>query len=250
MRKLYEDNEIVVVDEMPSNNTGIEHVAVVAMVFLIIGAFFGILFSMTFKSDREDDIVQAATVSSKVTITVPKDKDTTISEDKTIVENKTTVEDKAAQVSKEEVESKLSEIGDLTTYIMDYHVSEEFEMPSSYWFMGSSSNLDIECDGIVKVGYDIDDIKVEVLEDAIVFSIPKAEVLDNYVILDSVNFEFNQSMLSLMEGDNYQNMVTEVESAGLKQVEDAGIYSEAEKRLENIIRNYMGGFTDYEVRFM
>jgi len=242
MRKIYEDEDIVVVDEMPAKKKGAPYLAVVAMVFLIIGALFGIFYNRTVKANKSDVFMDEVAAE-----------ETTKIEEKEILEEEEEVvaeEPQKVIITKEEVEAKLSEIGELATYSGEYHVTKSFEMPKNYWFLDVSKNLDVECDGIVKVGCEIADIKVEVLEDTIVFSLPETKVLDNYVILDSVNFDIKQSILNMIGFEDYQSILADVEQTGLEQAEGFGIYDVAETRLENIIRNYMGEFTDYEVRFM
>ena len=94
-------------------------------------------------------------------------------------------------VTIDEVETKLAEIGELSTYSGRYEVTKEADY--SRYFLddikvpGTKNTVHLECEGIVKVGYNLEDIGVNIDNDSytICISLPKATVNDNYVIWDT-----------------------------------------------------------------
>ena len=159
-------------------------------------------------------------------------------------------------VTIDEVETKLAEIGELSTYSGRYEVTKEADY--SRYFLddikvpGTKNTVHLECEGIVKVGYNLEDIGVNIDNDSytICISLPKATVNDNYVIWDTVKCVEDNNLLHPIEFDQYQTLIDEIEAEGLSQSEDKGIYTEAENHLKNIIINFLSGMDDYKVKFL
>lgn len=159
-------------------------------------------------------------------------------------------------VTIDEVETKLAEIGELSTYSGRYEVTKEADY--SRYFLddikvpGTKNTVHLECEGIVKVGYNLEDIGVNIDNDSytICISLPKATVNDNYVIWDTVKCVEDNNPLHPIEFDQYQTLIDEIEAEGLSQSEDKGIYTEAENHLKNIIINFLSGMDDYKVKFL
>lgn len=159
-------------------------------------------------------------------------------------------------VTKEEVETKLFEIGELSTYAGQYTVNKAAEytrfLLDEYAIPGTTNKIDITCSGIVKVGYVVDDIVVKVDNDSqtIYISLPQPRVNDNYVIWDTVDCREENTIFNPIGFDQYQVLVTEIETLGLEKVESEGIYEAAEENLKNIICNFLSGFEEFEIIFM
>lgn len=158
-------------------------------------------------------------------------------------------------VTVEEVEVKLVEIGQFSTYSSEYTVSksadysryflEEYEIP------GTTNSITINCRGIVKVGYEVKDI-IPIVDNetmTISISLPAPAVLDNYVIWDSVNYDETNNILNPIDFAQYHTLVAEIEALGLAQAEAAGVYAIAEENIKLIIQNFLAGFADYEIVF-
>ena len=158
-------------------------------------------------------------------------------------------------VTKDEVEGKLKEIEELATYSEEYKVSKSVDQSryllDEYRIPGTKNTIDITCSGIVKVGYDIKSIDLEVDDKSMTISItlPDAAVLDNYVIWDTVVCKEANNFLNPIDFSQYQMVVSEIEDEGLKKAEDDGIYDAAKTNAEDIIRNFLACFSDYTVVF-
>ena len=159
-------------------------------------------------------------------------------------------------VTREEVEAKLVEVQEFAAYSGQYHVLkaeeltryilEDIEIP------GTRNKIALECDGIAKVGYDVEEITVSVEPDAdkIFIKLPQAKVLDNYLIWDTMVCEEHNNILHPIEFARYQELVGELEEMGLAEAEKEGIYKAAEKNMKTVVRNFLGEFDEYEVVFM
>ena len=157
-------------------------------------------------------------------------------------------------VTVEEVEAKLVEIGELSTYAGEYICTLGKE-ESRYWLdklpvIGSTNSITITCNGIVKVGYDICDIIVKVDDEKIYISIPEARLNDNYVIWDSLECEETNNIFNPIEFAQYQELINEIEDMGLAQVTEQGIYKKAEENLKVLIKVFLAEFDDYEIVYM
>lgn len=159
-------------------------------------------------------------------------------------------------VTKEEIEAKISKIEELATYLGEYTVSKSAEY--SRYFLdnihipGTTNTINIKCDGVVKVGYDVNDISIKVNSESqkIYISLPTPEVFDNYIIWDSVECEELNNIFNPIDFEQYQTLVNELEEKGLVKSEKEGIYDAAEKNVKNVIKNFLSGFDEYEVVFM
>lgn len=157
-------------------------------------------------------------------------------------------------VTVEEVESKLVEIGELSTYSGEYTYTLGKD-EARYWLdkipvLGSTNSIEITCNGIVKVGYNMNDIVVKVDDDKIYISIPEAKLNDNYVIWDSVVCNESNSIFNPIEFSQYQEIIDEIEAKGLEDVTSKGIYQKAEKNLKVLIEAFLAEFSDYTIVYM
>lgn len=157
-------------------------------------------------------------------------------------------------VTVEEVESKLQEMAELSTYCGNYTVKlgkDETRCITDKIELGFTTNsIEMTASGIVKVGYDMSEIVVKVGDDKIYISIPKAKLNDNYVIWDTVECIEENNIFNPIEFSQYQEIVNEMEKIGLKDVETKGIYAKAEENLKKVMNGFLSEFVDYEIVYM
>ena len=159
-------------------------------------------------------------------------------------------------VTLDEVRTKLVAIGELSTYSGQYtvkkgrdffrNVLDDIRIP---W---TTNNVTIECEGIVKVGYDVNEIGVDINDKSytIYISLPEATVNDNYVIWDSVICKEDNNPFNPIDFEEYKLLIEEIEEEGLSQSEEQEIYKAAEENIKNIIVNFLSGMDDYQVKFL
>lgn len=159
-------------------------------------------------------------------------------------------------VTLDEVRTKLVAIGELSTYSGQYtvkkgrdffrNVLDDIRIP---W---TTNNVTIECEGIVKVGYDVNEIGVDIDDKSytIYISLPEATVNDNYVIWDSVICKEDNNPFNPIDFEEYKLLIEEIEEVGLSQSEEQEIYKAAEENIKNIIVNFLSGMDDYQVKFL
>ena len=159
-------------------------------------------------------------------------------------------------VTVEEVEVVLVDVSQFSTYSGEYTTTKSAEY--TRYFLdniavpGTTNTINLECKGLVKVGYDVDEITIKVDNDSqkIYISLPAPKVLDNYVIWDSVKCREENNILNPIDFEQYQGLISEIEDEGLALVEADGIYEDAKANMETIIRNFLSGFEDYEIVFL
>ncbi len=159
-------------------------------------------------------------------------------------------------VTTHEIQSKLEEIGELATYSSEYTVTQS-EDYTRYFIddiaiPGTTNSIQIECEGVVKVGFDIGEIVPTVDNESqkIYIAIPEAEILDNYVIWDTVKCSENNTILNPIDFAQYQALISDIEQQGLEQAESNEIYTKAEEHIQNLIRNFLSGFDEFEIVFL
>lgn len=159
-------------------------------------------------------------------------------------------------VTVEEVEVMLVDISQFSTYSGEYTTTKSAEYTSYFLdniaVPGTTNTINLECKGIVKVGYDVEEITIEVDNDSkkIYISLPAPKVLDNYIIWDTVKCQEENNILNPIDFEQYQALISEIEDDGLALVEADGIYADAEENMITIIRNCLSGFEDFEIIFL
>ncbi|MCF0123535.1 MAG: DUF4230 domain-containing protein [Ruminiclostridium sp.] len=159
-------------------------------------------------------------------------------------------------VTEESVKVVLKDTSQFSTYSGEYESVREVESTRHVLddipVLGTKNQIRIECTGIVKVGYDVENIKVEVDNDSlkIYIKLPEPKILDNYIIWESVQCQEKNNILNPIEFEQYQTMIDEIEADGLAQVEEKGIYADAEKNMKTIIQSFLSKFEGYEIIFM
>ena len=159
-------------------------------------------------------------------------------------------------VTVEEVEVMLVDISQFSTYSGEYTTTKSAEYTryflDNFAVPGTTNTINLECKGIVKVGYDVEEITIEVDNDSkkIYISLPAPKVLDNYVIWDTVKCQEENNILNPIDFEQYQALISEIEDDGLALVEADGIYADAEENMITIIRNCLSGFEDFEIIFL
>ena len=159
-------------------------------------------------------------------------------------------------VTVDEVRTKLVAIGELSTYSGQYtvkkgrdffrNVLDDIRIP---W---TTNNVTFVCEGIVKVGYDVNEIGVDIDDKSytIYISLPEATVNDNYVIWDSVICKEDNNPFNPIDFEEYKLLIKEIEEEGLSQSEEQEIYKAAEENIKNIIVNFLSGMDNYQVKFL
>jgi len=157
-------------------------------------------------------------------------------------------------VTVQEVESKLMEMAELTTYSAEYTVTfgkdEARYLLDNIKVWGTTNSITITASGIVKVGYDMNDIVVKVDDDKIYIKLPEAKINDNYVIWDTVTCSESNNILNPIEFSQYQEIVDEIEKMGLEKVEAQGVYDSAVENAKKVMNAFLSEFVDYEIVYM
>lgn len=165
-------------------------------------------------------------------------------------------EQRKVSVTREEVTAEIRKLGELATYCGRYHVTETTRCTRYFLedmaIPGTTNVVTIRCSGMVKVGYDVQSISPNVDNKSriIYIALPEPEVLDNYILWDSVECEESNNILNPLDFTRYQEMISDLERRGLRQVEEEGIYNAAEDQVKLLLRGFLSGFEEYEVIFL
>lgn len=157
-------------------------------------------------------------------------------------------------VTVEDVKSKIMEMAELTTYSGEYTVTmgkdETRYMFDDIKVLGTTNSVEITVSGVVKVGYDINEIEIRVDDDKIYIKLPETKLNDNYVIWDTLSYSESNNILNPIEFSQYEELVDEIEKKGLENVESEGIYQKAEENVKKIMDGFLSEFTDYEIEYV
>lgn len=160
------------------------------------------------------------------------------------------------EVTNLQIEQRLSKISELATF-MDEYTGEKavsdtreafgFDIP------GTTNSYRVFYSGVIKVGYDVSDIttKVDNRNQIIHIYLPSAQVLDNYIKLDTLRvIDQKNNILNPFEFEDFQAGFTDIEESQLQSAKEAGIFVRAEASAETLIENcLLSAFPDYKVVF-
>lgn len=160
-------------------------------------------------------------------------------------------------VTVDEVETKIMEIGELTSCQGDYTVTkgQDFTryMLDDIPIPGTTNHIELTCSGVVKAGYNLQDVVVKVDNESktIYVSLPDAKINSNQLLWDNsmINNEQN-NILNPIGFEQYQTMIEEIKEEGLQDAENNGLFKTVEKNAKNLITNFLGCFVNYTVVFM
>lgn len=159
-------------------------------------------------------------------------------------------------VTVEEINSKLKEISEFSTYSSEYEVTKSADY--SRYFLddipvpGTTNTVTLKCKGIVKVGYDLTEINPVVDPESIIIyiALPEIKVNDNYIVWDTIECVEDNNILNPIDFEQYKQFALELEELGLMDAESKDIYKNGESYVQELIINFFGCFDGYEVKFI
>ena len=155
-----------------------------------------------------------------------------------------------------EIEGKLKEIGELSSHEWDYtsRKGKDFDriMLDDIPVPLTKTHVEIECTGVIKAGYKIDKVVPTIDEKSktIYIALPEVEILSNEILWDSVKSHDSNNLLNPIDFDNYKVIISEIKKEGLEKAIEEGLYSKTEATAHKVIRNFLGCFVDYKVKFV
>ena len=158
-------------------------------------------------------------------------------------------------VTVEEVESKLVEMSNLSTYSSEYTVLKSADytryLLDDIPVPGTTNTITLECDGVVVVNYDVYEMvpTVDTKSQTIYISIPEPSSITNNIDWDGVRVVEKNNILNPIEFEQYHTLISEAKELGLSQAENGGLYEAAEQNVKIIIENYLSGF-EYDIKFI
>ena len=118
---------------------------------------------------------------------------------------------------------------------------------------GTTNHVELTCCGIVKAGYKLEEIEVRIDEKnkTIYVRLPEAQINSNQILWDSSMIcSENNCVLNPIDFEEYRTLIPEIKAEGLKKAKENGLFETVEKNAENLIRNFLSCFADYEVTFI
>ena len=159
-------------------------------------------------------------------------------------------------VTRDEIEAVLFEIREFAACSGRYKVDRTEDSWRSLDDLAlplTRSTVSVSCEGVVKAGYDMDLVSVEVdaESETVYIRLPQVSVLDNYVIVDTVDVTGSvNNPLHPLRFEQYREILTGVEEEGLAQVIGKGLFRHAEESFRGLVTQCLAGVTDYRIVFL
>lgn len=155
-----------------------------------------------------------------------------------------------------EIESTLEKISEFSTYSSKYTITDGDKFARKWideWNIpGATNSIQVTASGIVKVGYDFNDIKKDVDFDnkKIYISLPEIKVLENHVIWDSIKVVENNNILHPISFSQYQDIISGIEKSGLEDAINKGLLEQGEESIKELLLVFLSDFEGFEVIFL
>lgn len=155
-----------------------------------------------------------------------------------------------------EIESTLEKISEFSTYSSKYTITDGDKFARKWideWNIpGATNSIQVTASGIVKVGYDFNDIKKDVDFDnkKIHISLPEIKVLENHVIWDSIKVVENNNILHPISFSQYQDIISGIEKSGLEDAINKGLLEQGEESIKELLLIFLSDFEGFEVIFL
>ena len=159
-------------------------------------------------------------------------------------------DEKAAIITNTIVEEKLSQIDQWST--SEFKYNGVYSKTKQREFFGqrvplADNNVEIEYEGVIKVGYVTGDIKTEVnnVTNTITVKMSSPEVFDNYIILDNLKIKEENNILNPLHVSDLPTYFGSIKSDELARAEqEYNIYAEAEKKAKEVISEKLSVFKE------
>lgn len=159
----------------------------------------------------------------------------------------------AVDVTVYDVKRQMNPIGEMATYEQTYEGHEKIEdyrEAFGKWNVPLTKHtVDIQYDGVVKVGYEMKDVDLSVDTENKVINVvlPEVQVLDNYV--DTYSTVDDNNIFNPIKSDEAQEYLDGiVEPRELKEAEEDGIYEKAYENAQELIKNQLSYFEKFGYR--
>lgn len=155
-----------------------------------------------------------------------------------------------------EIESTLEKISEFSTYSSKYTITDGDKFARKWideWNIpGATNSIQVTASGIVKVGYNFNDIKKDVDFDnkKIHISLPEIKVLENHVIWDSIKVVENNNILHPISFSQYQDIISGIEKSGLEDAINKGLLEQGEESIKELLLIFLSDFEGFEVIFL
>ncbi len=158
-----------------------------------------------------------------------------------------------SELSVDDIEMKLEGIAELSTYVAEYSLEEvEFDAEKYLNVKNISVKLTttkatISCTGYYKVGYDFDQIQIEIDNEnnQILITLPEVREMSNYIDWKSLEYE-DSALFSRSNFSNYSGWIDEILEKGAEKAITEGVYEKAEENMMLLINGFLSEF-DYEI---
>lgn len=152
------------------------------------------------------------------------------------------------------VERRLSAIGELATYAMQYSGYTEEESSRRVLGLkipGTRHTVKIAYSGMIKAGYEIADIDVAVdaAAGAIRIRLPEVKVVSNAIDEDSLQYVEKNNIFNPIKGDAAAQYLDDIRKKELDKAVEMGLYDKAEENAKVIIAEKLADYRGWTVTF-
>ncbi|MCF0106560.1 MAG: DUF4230 domain-containing protein [Holdemanella sp.] len=151
-----------------------------------------------------------------------------------------------------EIKSSIKELAEISTYEEEYSVKRAYEEPlwlfDEYAIPFTKNYLELDCNGIIKAGYNLEDIEMNVKNGKICITLPEVKINSNELI--NCDFKEKNNTFNPINSTQYEELLAECKAMGLEEADKSKLYDKAEENAKKIIKDMVENISDYDVEFV
>lgn len=152
------------------------------------------------------------------------------------------------------VERRLSAIGELATYAMEYSGYTEEESARQVFGLkipGTRHTVKIAYSGTIKAGYEVADIavRVDAAAGVIHITLPEVKVISNAIDEGSLQYVEKNNIFNPIKGDAAAQYLDDIRAKELEKAVEMGLYEKAEENAQAIIAEKLADYRGWTVAF-
>lgn len=157
-----------------------------------------------------------------------------------------------SQLTDTTVMRKLEGIGEFASYQYTFSNIREIRSTKQIFGVnipGTTHIIRLSYEGVIKVGYQVSEIRINVDNEQHVISVtlPEIQVLDNYIDTDKLSYSEQNNVFNPISGNEITEELDSIKAAELEQAISEGIYEKGEGHAKELITGLLAEFTGFTV---
>lgn len=151
------------------------------------------------------------------------------------------------------IESRIRDSAELITQVYSYSNikrADNYKQLFGHDLGITKHTVEVSYSGKINVGFNLDEVSVNIIGDEILINLPKPYIIDNYIDISSVTVFKDNNIFNKIKDEEVDALLEGVKEAELQNAIDSGLYDKAKGQAKRVIEGLLMEFDGYHVRFI